>query len=202
MAWYIKSITLSPDSHLTLYADEMLLYRSISSSAGYMLFCRMTQIEYPCGFMQTIQKCKVMKVARKRTGICPPILHLCGQPLHGLLQISWDLLSSDLYWIPHIESLCSKVRKLTGLIYCCFYQHLSLRFYLRCMFHLSVLTSSMMSQVWNTHKTSEIKTIENVQKFALRMCAKQLSNGYEDLLQLFSQPFLQQHGLKHCMCLK
>ena len=150
MARYIKSITLSPDSHLTLYADEMLLYRSISSSAGYMLFCRTAQTEYPCGFMQTIQKSKVMKVARKRTVYaCTPILYLCGQPLHGLLQISWDILSSDLFWTPHIESLCSKVRKLTGLIYCCFYQHSSLRVYFRCMFHLSVLTSSMMSQVWN-----------------------------------------------------
>ena len=33
----IKSITLSPDSHLTLYADDMLLYRSISSSADCAL---------------------------------------------------------------------------------------------------------------------------------------------------------------------
>ena len=33
----IKSITLSPDSHLTLLADDMLLYRSISSSADYAL---------------------------------------------------------------------------------------------------------------------------------------------------------------------
>ena len=33
----IKSITLSPDGHLTLYADDMLLYRCISSSANYAL---------------------------------------------------------------------------------------------------------------------------------------------------------------------
>ena len=32
----IKSITLSPDSHLTLYADNMLLYRLISTSADYV----------------------------------------------------------------------------------------------------------------------------------------------------------------------
>ena len=51
------------------------------------------------------------------------------------------------------------------------------------------------SQVWNTCKTCEIKTLENVQKFALRMCAKQWSNSYKDLLQLFSQPSLQQRRL-------
>jgi len=32
----IKSITLSPDSHLTLYADDMLLYRPISTSVDYV----------------------------------------------------------------------------------------------------------------------------------------------------------------------
>ena len=48
-----------------------------------------------------------------------------------------------------------------------------------------------VSQIWNTHKTGEIKTLESVQKFALRMCAKQWSSSYEDLLQLFSQPSLQ-----------
>jgi len=32
----IKSITLSPDSHLTLYANNTLLYRPISTSADYV----------------------------------------------------------------------------------------------------------------------------------------------------------------------
>ena len=89
----IKSITLSPDGHLTLYADNMLLYRSISSSADYALLQDNTNristwVDANYLFFN-IQKCKVMKVTRKRTGICPPTLHLCGQPLHGLLQISW-----------------------------------------------------------------------------------------------------------------
>ena len=32
----IKSITLCPDSHLTLYTDDMFLYRPISISADYV----------------------------------------------------------------------------------------------------------------------------------------------------------------------
>ena len=49
----IKSITLSPDGHLTLYADGMLLYRSISSSADYALLQDDIN-KHPCGLMQTI----------------------------------------------------------------------------------------------------------------------------------------------------
>ena len=45
--------------------------------------------------------------------------------------------------------------------------------------------------IWSTYKICAIKDLENVQKFALRMRAKQWSSSYEDLLQLFSQPSLQ-----------
>ena len=43
------------------------------------------------------------------------------------------------------------------------------------------------SQVWNPHLQ---KDIERVQKFALRMCAKQWDLGYAELLNLFNVPSL------------
>ena len=82
---------LSPDGYLTLYADDMLLYRSISSSADYALLQDdinriSTWVDANCLFFN-IQKREVMKVTRNWTGIGPPTLH---RPLDGLLQISWD----------------------------------------------------------------------------------------------------------------
>ena len=131
----------------------MLLYRSSSSSADYALLKDgINRISMWVDANYQKQKCKVMKVTRKRTGISPPTLHLCDQPLEEVDSYSYKylgiLLSSDLSWTRHIESLCSirKARKLTGLIYCYFYQHLSLRTYFICMFRLFVFTSSMRTE--------------------------------------------------------
>ena len=46
------------------------------------------------------------------------------------------------------------------------------------------------SQVWNPHLQKDIDQLERVQKFALRMCAKQWDLGYADLLNLFNVPSL------------
>ena len=98
------SITLSPDNHLTLYADDMLLYRSISSSTDYALsqddINRISMWVDANYLFFNIQNCKVMNVTRKRTGICPPTLHLCGQPLQEVDSYKYlgILLSLDLSW--------------------------------------------------------------------------------------------------------
>jgi hypothetical protein len=48
------------------------------------------------------------------------------------------------------------------------------------------------NQVWSPYKIGEVNSIESVQKFALRMCAKTWNAGCEKLLDLFSSPDLQQ----------
>ena len=37
-------------------------------------------------------------------------------------------------------------------------------------------------QVWNPHLSKDIKKLESVQKFALRMCLKRWDSSYDDLL--------------------
>ena len=56
------------------------------------------------------------------------------------------------------------------------------------------------SQVWNPYKVGEVNSLEHVQKFALRMCAKSWDTSYEELLQLFSLPDLQQRRLDLDLC--
>jgi len=72
----IKSITLYPDSHLTLYTDDMLLYRRrpISTSADYVHLQEDIN-RIGCGPMLTtysflqfnIEKCKVMHEGNQKT---------------------------------------------------------------------------------------------------------------------------------------
>ena len=105
----------------------------------------------------------------------------------GFLQVPRSPL---VIWTRHIQSLCSKARKLIGLIYHHFYQHSSPESFLQ--MYLTLLRPHLVSfpdpQVWNTSKIGETDSlaIEKVQKFALRVCSKQWNSSYDELLQLYS----------------
>ena len=44
--------------------------------------------------------------------------------------------------------------------------------------------------VWSPHLVKDITSLENVQKFALRMCHKNWDAGYQELLDLSTLPTL------------
>ena len=127
-------------------------------------------------------------VTRKRAGTWPPALYLH----HCRRWIPTSTLESSCHRTRHIQSLCSKARKLIGLIYCRFYQHSSPKSLLQMYLTLVRPHLEYASQVWNTSKIGEIDSFEKVQKFTLRVYSKQWNSGYDELLQLFSLPTLQQ----------
>ena len=132
-----------------------------------------------------------MRVTGKRTGIRPPTLYLCCRPLQEVDSYKYlgIVLSSDLSWTQNIQSTCGKVRKLIGLIYRHFYQCSNSESLFQMYISLVCPHLEYASQVWNPYRTGEINSLENVQKFALQMCA---DSSYDNLLQLFSHPSLQQ----------
>ena len=114
----ITDIALSPESKLVLYADDILLYCTISSRSDFNLL--QNDIDpinnwASSNFMTFNEsKCKLMQISRKGNPTTPisPLL-LNGSQLEYL----GVLISSDLSWSQHIESVCSKARKILGLIY-------------------------------------------------------------------------------------
>ena len=66
------------------------------------------------------------------------------------------------------------------------------------------------AQVWDPHLQRDINTLENVQKFGLKLCSKHWDTGYHELLDLFSLPSLTNRRLHlklchlfkivHCLC--
>ena len=117
-----------------------------------------------------VQKCKFMLVSRKKNQLMHPDLLLCGQPLQRFDTYKYLglLVSSDLSWSDHVSSICSKARKLLGMLYRRFYTHLNSD----ALFHLYQLPVrphlEYASLVWSPYRTGEIKALEDVQKFALR----------------------------------
>ena len=56
------------------------------------------------------------------------------------------------------------------------------------------------AQVWDPHLLKDINSLENVQKFALRVCCKNWNMGYSELLDLCSVPSLENRRLHLKLC--
>ena len=162
----------------------MLLYRPITSIGDFELLQQdIDSISdwVDKNYLQfNVQKCKFMHTTRKAKYSQPAShLTLYGQPLDRVNTYKYLglLLSGDLSWTQHINNTCTKAKKLLGLIYCCFYQ-----------FSTPVSFFQMYISLVRPN-------LEYVQIFALRMCTKSWNTSYQELLQLFSLPNLQQHRL-------
>ena len=198
---YINDLAdLKLGSKMVVYADDILLYRSIETNADYNQMQEdVTSIEqWMTGNFLTLNaaKCKQMLITRSKTHECPQ-LYLAGQLLEQVQSYKYlgVTITSSLSWSDHIQSICLKSRRLVGLLYRQFYNYAdsnTLRqFYLSCIRpHLEYACT-----VWDPHLTKDITLLENVQKFASKICCKSWVMDYESMLSYLDIPSLQQRRL-------
>ena len=108
---YIDDITngpFSPGTHIVLYADDILLYRTISSNSDYSYLqsdANTVQEWANCNHMfLNHSKCKFMLISRKRNRMNnPPAITINGQMLETVSTFKYLglLLTSDLSWSKH-----------------------------------------------------------------------------------------------------
>ena len=82
------------------------------------------------------------------------------------------LLSSESSWSQHIQGICSKARKILGLLYRRFYQHSNSRSLQQLYVTLVRPRLDYTAQVWDPHLRRDINLLKGVQKFALKICSK------------------------------
>ena len=138
-----------------------------------------------------------MLITCKKRPLNPPAILINGIPLDMVDSYKYLglLISSDLSWSHRIDSICSKARKILGLLYWRFSRdtepHALLQLYLSLVRpHLEY-----RSQVWDPHLQRDINQLESVQKFGLRVCAKQWDLSYNELLSNFDVPTLNDRRL-------
>jgi hypothetical protein len=83
-----------------------------------------------------------------------------------LLYTNLTRPASNLHSAPHIKQICSNAKKVLGLIY----RNFAANNIQNSSAYLCTYVLEYAFQVWDPHLLKDIKTIENVQKFALWVC--------------------------------
>ena len=116
------------------------------------------------------------KVAsKKRTPLNPTVpLLLDGRPMEQVSNYRYlgVMVTRKLSWSDHIEQICTKARRLVGMLYRQFYCWADtttlLTLYLTCIRpHLEYACT-----LWDPYTCKETHMIESVQKFACKVCLK------------------------------
>ena len=178
------------NSKIVMYADDIALYQSIQDQSDYV------QIQEDVNSLShwiaenhlklNFSKCCCMTFSRKKLPSEPntPLTVNNDLPLTRVNNFKYlgAILSVDLTWAKHINSICNKTRKLVGMFYRNFYkysnQDTSLKLY-KSLIHPHL---EYASAVWSPNLAKDIKAIEDVQKFGLRVCTKNWDTNYDSLL--------------------
>ena len=112
------------------------------------------------------------------------------------------IFRSNLCWSEHniINSICNKVRRLIGLLYRRFYEFSDSQSLLKLHHSFICPHTEYASIVWSPYLLKEKPVIEKVQHFALRVCLKDWSLGYDKSLDLTQLPFLEAHRDLASLC--
>ena len=169
-------VSISRNSVLEMYADDILLYMIITCLED--VICFQSDINLLVDWIESkdlrlnMKKIKFMLISRKH--VQQDInLTINGSPIQQVSSFTYlgVTLSQDLSWCLHIDKVCLKAKRLLGYLYrgfrladsgCLYYLYKSLV--------LPVL--SYCSAVWNPHQCGRAAQLERVQGFAARLTTR------------------------------
>ena len=207
---YINGVSASvTDSKITLYADDIALYKIIRNPRDYTLL--QGDITSVCSWIAdnylvlNILKCCYMVFSRKHHPTLPNAPLYVGDS-HALnkrdhFKYLGVNFSTDLTWSYHINTICKKTRSLIGLLYRNFYQFSNPSTLLKLYKSLIRPHMEYACAVWDPHLAKDVKLMEDVQKFALRVCSKSWNSNYESLLSYCRVPTLSNRRKVLKLCL-
>ena len=197
---------LNSDNDVTLYADDLSLFRPIRSPEDY------DRLQEDINNLATwvtaslltfnAMKCKYLLLSRRRSHAVIPQLYLSETPLVRVFKYKYlgVIFTADLSWSEHIQSISSKAKRLLGVLYRQFYRYSS-------GLTLATLYKSLVrphleyaSPVWNPYLDKDIELLESVQKMALKICTKNWNSSYEENLAIVSLTSLAQRRDHLSLC--
>ena len=147
-----------------------------------------------------------MVLSRKRLKTQPMPIHLLGSFLERVDSFKYLGLKikCDLTWTDHIKGICSKARRLVGLLFRQFY-HYAEPSTIKILY-LTLIRPNLeyASTIWDPYLIKDCKLIEDVQKFACKICVKDWHLDYEEMLSRLHIPRLdtRRKALRLCLLYK
>ena len=188
---YIDSITTVPLSagSLSLYADDMLLYRPITSMTDFDLLQK--DINNLSAWSANnylnfdASKCKFMIISRRShptLPISPLLIRDC--PLERVYSYKYlgVWLTSTLSWSVHISKVCARARRQVGILYRKFYGHANSPTLFKLYLSFVRPLLEYAAPVWDPHHKGLIDSLESVQKFGLKVVTGAWDSDYVTLL--------------------
>ena len=179
---YINGVTdvpLSPLTHLILYADDIFIFRPVKSPSD-MCFLQFDLNNISSWLTYSLLKLNSSKSKYIFFSHKSPSHFDSFHPL-SISQIPIDrvssfcyygvTLSSSLSWSPHISSVCSKSRKILGILFRQFYPHSPPSTLINLYKSLVRPHLEYCSIVWNPSSKSLSQSLESVQLFALKLAS-------------------------------
>lgn len=183
----IFNLTLSPRSFLVGYADDVTYSKAVFNDRD--LIDIDTDLEKICGWIEVkdlqlnISKVKAMVISRKKFPPKPSI-KISGQQLEHVdnFKLLGVIITSNLSWSSHINSITKKAKRLLGFLYRSFRE--SGQLCLNKLYKSVVLPHlDYCSCVWDPHQITYVNKIEHIQSFAARIVT---NNWTKDAAQLKS----------------
>ena len=140
-----------------------------------------------------------MLISRKRIPNIPEgplLLDSCPLQRVNIFKYLGVLLSQDMSWSPHVQTICSRAKKVLGLLYRKFYSCSSTDTLTQLYVSLVRPHLEYACPVWAPHTAKDIHAIESVQKFACKMATHNWNSSYHDLLLLTELPTLERRRLE------
>ena len=191
----VNSLVLTEGTQITMYADDILLVKPIRGTEDYTYLQKditsITDCIQHLHLSMNVAKCKYIIATKKRQPDVPPAgLQLGGVIIEQVKQYRYlgVLVNEHISWSEHIKQLCSKVRKLIGMLYRQFYTWADtstlITIYLTCIRpHLEYA-----AQLWDPYNKKDIELLESVQKFACKVCLKCWDMDYQNMLHCLDIP--------------
>ena len=197
---YINDVVwqISSSSKINLYADDIALYRTIYTPEDYDILQSDINAVNSCLASKHLSlnasKCCYLLLSRKRVhSIPPPNLTLSDTPLKNVSSYKYlgVLITSNLMWSSHVTNICNKSRRLIGILYRQFYKYSSTDTMLRLYTSFIRPHLEYATVAWDPFLKKDIELIEDVQKFALKVCTKSWDASYSRLLETSHLPSMK-----------
>lgn len=203
----LAHLAFSPGTKFALFADDIVLYRTITCTLDFepvqddvTLLANWMDAN---GLTLNGSKTKFMLLSRKRKSyFSGNQLWLRDTAIERVYEFKYlgVLVSHDLTWSSHISSTCSKARRLLGLFYRQFYKVDPMLIF-KCYLTIVRPLLDYCCYVWSPHCQKDIKAVENVQYFSLKMASKSWNAHYTDLVNDYEIPLLSSRRLYFDGCM-